>query len=288
MIKTWINGKLTDIDKASVSIFDRGFLYGDGCFETMRSYAGVVFKIDEHLSRLLRSIKTIGLNNKHSASYFKNAISKMLKVNKLSNAYIRIAMTRGEGRIGIGYKDTFNPTVVIVTKNFEGYPSQMYSKGLSVKIAAKIRQNEFSPISSIKSSNFLAYIMARSEAQSAGYDDAVMLNTKDFVAEASTSNIFSLRRGVLMTPSIDSGILPGITRKTVIDIARKIRVRIVEKHIAPQDLLDSDEVFLTNSLAEILPVTRINSRKIGDGTPGELTKLLHLSYQKEVIRETLR
>lgn len=286
MAKIWINGILSERDKAVIPVFDRGFLYGDGCFETMRSYAGTVFGIDAHLSRFLTSAKMLGIANKKGIGYFKKAIYYTIKKNKLQDAYIRLTMTRGEGRIGIGYNRVSVPTVVIIAKEFEGYPHDMYSNGIGVGIVKDMRQNEFSPVSRIKSSNFLIYILTRIKAQESGYDDAVLLNTKGFVTEASTSNIFALCRGRLITPSIESGVLPGITRQIIIDLAGRLRMRVREKRILPKELLTADEVFLTNSLAEIMPVTRINGKNVGDGKPGRVTQLLRFFYGRKVARET--
>lgn len=285
--KVWMNGKLVDSEKAKVSVFDRGFLYGDGIFETMRCYAGVVFKLDEHLTRLNLSFSVMKMNPPHSRQYFKDAIYDTLRSNNLSNAYIRLAVTRGEGRFGIGYKDDFIPNIVIVAKQFEEYPSWMHKKGISAKIVT-MRQNEYSPLSRIKSLNFLPHILARFYAKASGADEAILVNTKGCIAEGATSNIFLVKGKSIVTPSLDSGILPGITRGVIIKIARRLEFNVKEKAVSRRELFNADEVLLTNSLAEVLPVRSVDSNRIGDGSPGDITKLLHISYQKEVIREVLR
>ena len=285
--KIWLNGRFVAADKAKVSVFDRGFMYGDGVFETMRSYAGVVFKLDRHVNRLYTSLSVLGIKPPCAKNAMKKAIYRSLKVNRLKSAYIKVSVTRGEGRFGIGYKDKFAPNAVIVSKDFEGYPGWMFDKGLSAEIAG-IRQNGQSILSRVKSLNFLPYIIARFEAKDMGYDEAILLNTEGHVAEAATSNIFIVKNGALITPSLLTGILPGVTRATVIDIAKSLGLRVKEKTVLPGELYAADEVFLTNSLAEILPVTKVGPRRIGSGSPGELTKLLRICYQKEVIRTVIK
>ncbi len=285
MSKIWINGKFFDSKRAKVSIFDRGFLYGDGAFETMRSYAGIVFRLSGHIERLFKSLEILKIRKPHSKKFLSEAIYKSLKVNMLSGAYIRLAVTRGEGRFGIGYSDNFKPNTVIIAKDFEGYPDGMFSRGISAKVIGV--QNEYSAISGLKTQNYLNYILARFSAKEAGFDEAILTNTNGYVTEGATSNIFLVKSDKIITPSLNSGVLPGITRAVLIEIARKLRLSVKEKFVSRRELIDADEVFLTNSLAEVLPVTKIDSRPIGSGGVGPVTKLLHISYQKQVIREVL-
>lgn len=287
MSKVWINGKLVDADKAMLPVSDRGFLYGDGVFETMRSYAGVVFKIDEHISRLSGSLKAARIKSHCTRQYIRKEIYRTLDANRLKSAYIRLTITRGEGRFGLEYKDTFTPNIVIVAKEFGEYPDRMYAGGISAGVVS-IRQNETTPLSGIKSLNFMNYILARFEARDKGFDEAILVNSKGHVAEAATSNIFMVKGNAIITPSLDSGILPGITRSVIIQIARRLKIFAKEMAVTYRELMNSDEIFLTNSLAEVLPVTKVDNKKIGDGEPGDITKLLRISYQKEVIREVLR
>jgi branched-chain amino acid aminotransferase len=286
MKKIWINGKLVGADKAKVSIYDRGFMYGDGVFETMRGYAGKVFKIDQHLDRLFRSLDAIKIEHKYSKKYLKDAVYKTLRANGLSSAYIKLAVTRGEGRFGVSYEDKFLPNVVITAKDFEGYPAWMFDMGLSANITGI--QNEVSITSRIKTLNYLPYILARFDAKERGFDEAILTNTKSYITEAANSNIFIVKNDALVTPSLASGILPGIARGVIIEIAKKLKMRVKEKLVTRRELLGADEVFLTNSLAEVLPVTKVDSKPIGAGFVGDITKLLRISYQKEVIRELLR
>lgn len=284
-MKVWLNNKFVDIDKATISIFDRGFLYGDGLFETMRSYAGIAFMIDRHLGRLYDGLKTLKVKEPCSKRRLNGLVMRAIAVNRLKSAYIRVAVTRGEGRFGITYKDDLRPNLVIVAKEFEGYPERMHRHGLSGMISG-ISQNERSPLSRVKTINFLPYILARLEAQDKGYDEAILTNTRGFITEASTSNIFLVKSASLITPSLDSGALPGITRGVIIGIARRLRIRVAERRVTRRELLAADEAFLTNSLAEVVPLVRVGPKRIGGGIPGVITKLLAVSYQKEVIRST--
>jgi len=284
--KIWMNGHFVDAKDAKVSIADRGFLYGDGVFETMRGYAGIVFRIDEHLSRLYAALKVMKIKLSYEKASLKRAIDACVKKNRLKSAYIRVTVTRGEGNVGLHFSKMTTPNVVIVAKGHVEYPQSFYTEGISVGVA-QIRQNELSPLSGIKSLNFLNYILARIDAKDKGYDDAILLNTKGYIAEGATSNIFLVKKGALITPSIESGILPGIARKVVIGIAKRLKIPIKEKLIAYRELVAADEVFFTNSLIEILPVVRVDAKHIGLGVPGDLTKLLHISYQKTVICESL-
>ncbi len=284
--KVWINKKFIDIDDAKISIFDRGFLYGDGLFETMRSYAGVVFKLDEHLDRLFLGLKALKIREPCLKKYLSDVIYESLAINNLKSANIRLAVTRGEGTSGIDHREEFVPNVVIVSKELREYPDWMYSKGISAKVVG-IQQNEYSPVSKMKSMNFLNYILARIGAKDEGFDEAILMNTNNYLAEAATSNIFLVKRKTVITPSLDSGVLPGITRGVIIKIAKRMQIDIKEKAVLYIELMDADEVFLTNSLVEVLPVTKVDSKKVGKGIPGEIAKLLHISYKKEVIKETL-
>ena len=286
-LKVWINRRFVGIDDAKISAFDRGFLYGDGIFETMRSYAGKVFRLDEHLDRLFASLKIVRIKLPYKKRYLERIIYKSLAINDLKSAYIRLTITRGEGRFGINYRDKFTPNLVMVAKEFGDYPGWMYKKGISAAVVS-LRQNEYSPTTKIKSLNFLNYILARLEAKAKGFDEAILTNTKGAVAEGATSNIFLIKNRRLATPSLKSGIVPGVTRAVIIGIAKSLRLDLKEGQVSYKELLNSDEVFLTNSLAEVLPVIRIDSKMIGDGQPGDITKLLHVSYQKEVIRYSLQ
>ncbi|MCX5715860.1 MAG: aminodeoxychorismate lyase [Candidatus Omnitrophica bacterium] len=277
-MKVWLNSKIIDANTAKVSIFDRGFLYGDGVFETMRGYGSSVFKIDEHLDRLYGSLKRIGIKIPYSKTLLKKQISRLIKINRLADAYVRVTATRGEGRIGFAAISLKRSTVIIAVNPFTPYPKKMYQKGVSLKIT-KIRQNENSPLSGIKSTSFLNYILSRMSAKTAGFDDALLLNSEGRIAEAAISNIFMVKGKYLITPPVKDGILPGITRSTILKIAWPIGLKPKQVSILPEQLYSADEVFLTNSLMEVMPVVKINSRKIGSGKPGIFTKMFHSAYR---------
>jgi len=281
-MKIWLNNRIVDEKDANISVFDRGFMYGDGVFETMRGAAGVVFKLDEHLDRLYKSFKITAIKIPYSKDFLKKQIYQLLKINKLKDAYIRLTVTRGTGTLGLAKIECENPTVVITAKQFSPYPAWMYKKGIRVKIV-KVRQNENSPVSGIKSVSFLNYILARLEAKKVGFDDAIMLNSKGRISEATVSNVFLIKREVLVTPSLKSGILPGITRKVIIKSASQLGIRVKESVVAPKDICNADEAFLTNSMMEVMPVVRVDNKIIGSGRPGALTKKIHEFYRTRQI-----
>ena len=276
-MKVYVNGKIIDEKKAVISVLDRGLLYGDGLFETMRSYNGMVLALDRHLQRLYRSAGMIGLKIYSSRRYIKKGIYKLLRVNRLKDAYIRLAVTRGKGRVGLNTTAVKGQSLIIIVKKFTPYPRECYEKGISLATVS-IRRDERSYLSTIKSLNYLNNILARIEAQGKGADDALLFNTKGKIAESAVSNIFMIRGDRLITPSVDSGILPGITREIVLSIAHKAGLRPVAGFISLAELKGADEVFLTNTLMEIMPVIKINKKRIGSGRPGFLTRAVRDVY----------
>lgn len=283
----WLNGSIIPKGEASVSIIDRGFLYGDGIFETMRSYGGRIFRLDEHLERLFRSADTIELLIPYSLDQLREAVCKTIEINGVFDGYLRLAVSRGEGRPSLDPTDCGPPTVVILAKALIPYPSDRYKAGFKA-IVSTIRRNEFSPISRIKSMNYLPNILAKLEAKAFKVDEAIMLNTRSHVACSTVGNIFLVKNGSLLTPSLDSGILPGITRTTILELAPNIDVEVVEKLISTPELMASDEAFLTNSLMEVMPLVEVDGRLIGDGKPGSITASLHRAYQELVRIETAK
>ena len=279
--KVWINGRFFGAGSAKVSVFDRGFLYGDGLFETMRAYNGRILKLGGHLSRLFGSAKIMMMNIPYSKKNLERAVYKTLKSNRLKEAYIRLTVTRGEGAFTLKGGRISKPNIVIAVKEFTPYPERSYSCGISAGIS-DITKDEHSPLSKIKTLNFLDCILARMRARSDGFDEAILENSKGCVAEAATSNIFLVKEGRLATPSLDSGILPGITRAAVIRIAGRLGIDVAERAVYRNELTGADEVFLTNTLAEIMPVVKIDHMPIGGGRPGRITKLLHKAYQQTV------
>ncbi|MDD3906135.1 MAG: aminotransferase class IV [Candidatus Omnitrophica bacterium] len=281
-VKTWQNGRFVNTKNAAISISDRGFLYGDGIFETLRSYSGRIFKEADHLKRLYDSADSIGIKIPYRRKDIAGVMQGGLSSGQMKNSSIRIIVTRGEGSFTLAEEPlATRPNVIITMKRFNGYTESFYSGGISACVS-DIAINESSPLSGIKSLNFLEHIMARSAAQKKGFDEAILVNLKGHVAEAATSNIFILKKDRLMTPSTGSGILPGITRGVVIEMAGKLGIKTAECAVTRDMLMHADEVFLTNSLAEMIPVVKIGHAVIGTGHPGAVTKLLHADYRKMV------
>lgn len=279
----FINGSLVPKEDAKVSVFDRGFLYGDGAFETVRIYDGIPFMVDEHITRLLNGLKALRFQKLPAG--LKVYALKIIETNKVNNGVLRIAVTRGELTSGIDPSACKEPTVVIGAKEGVSYNDEAYSRGFRA-IIAKIGKDQNSPLCRIKSANFLTHILAKGEATDAGVDEAVMLNYDGLVTEATVSNIFLLKGNTLFTPSLESGILPGVTRKAVMEIAGKTGLNVVEGEIRPEELYVADEAFLTNSLMEVMPLVEVDKRTIGSGLPGKVTMDIRQKYQK-LVREEL-
>jgi branched-chain amino acid aminotransferase len=278
----YLNGRLIPEEKALISVFDHGFLYGDGIYETMRAYSGVVFMIDEHIKRLFRSGDLIKLKINRSKEEIKGAIYDTLKKNNLKEAYIRLSISRGQGEIGLDPELCPEPTVVIIAKEFRKYPRKLYEKGVKASIV-KTRRNAPEALNpKIKSLNFLNNILAKIEAKEADAFEAIMLNSQGYLAEGTITNIFFIKDGTLFTPSVEAGILDGITREIVIRTAKSKGIKVEEGLYTPEAIYGADEAFITNSTLEILPVTKVDDKIIGNGSAGLNTKDLYKGYQEEV------
>lgn len=269
----YLKGSLVPKEDAKVSVFDRGFLYGDGVFETVRIYDGRPFMIDEHITRLLNGLKTVRF--KKLPSGLKVHSEKVIEANGVGNGVLRIEVTRGEAL------DNVEPTVVITAKDTVPYAEELYAKGFR-SIISRVRKDNYSPICNIKSANFQVFLLAKYEAVDAAVDEAILLNHEGYVAEGSVSNVFILKAGRLITPSIESGILPGVTRKVVIEIAHKIEFEVEERRILPEELYSADEAFITNSLMEVMPLVEVDKKPVRDGLPGKITSTIHKEYKEAV------
>ncbi len=270
-----INGELVPKDKAMVSVFDRGFLYGDGVFETLRIYNGIPFMLDEHMERLIAGLKTLRFQKLPAG--IKVHASRVIEANKISNGILRIAVTRGELTSGIDPSACKEPTVVITTREGIPYKDEEYSSGFRA-IVAKIRKDQNSPLCRIKSANFLTHILAKGEAADASVDEALILNYEGFLTEATVSNLFLLKGNTLLTPSVESGILPGVTRRVVIEIAGKMGLEVKQRKIRYDELYSADEAFLTNSLMEVMPLVEVDKRLVGNSLPGKTTMEIRKRY----------
>lgn len=276
----FLNGRVVEETDACVSVFDHGFLYGDGIYETMRSYGGIIFMLDRHMERLALSASLIRLSLP-GRDFLRDAIYKTMESNGLSDAYVRITVSRGEGPIGLDPGLCKEPTVVVVAKKFREYPAACYEKGVEL-VLAKTKRNLAEALDPrIKSLNFLNNILAKTEALERGAYEAIMLNKEGYIAEGTVSNIFFVRDGRLCTPSVEVGILEGITREVVIGAAKGDGIEVKEGMFRPDDIFPAEEVFITNTTGEVMPVSRF------EGSPyrvGKMTRRLHDLYRGEVSR----
>ncbi len=278
----FLNDRFVPKEQAVVSVFDHGFLYGDGVYETIRSYGSRIFMRDQHLARLRRSAEAIGLSIPIPEKEWPALLYEAMERNDVGNdrvdAYIRITISRGEGDIGLDPALCPRPTVVMMTNALRPYPVQMYQDGVSL-IIARTRRNLPAALSpQIKATNFLNNILAKREAIAAGAFDAVLLNWQDKLTECTVSNLFFVHNGRLRTPALDCGILDGITRDLVLLLAREEGVAVEEGHYTALDLSEASECFLTNTSMEIMPVTSLNHCPIDHGRPGPLTHRLQALF----------
>jgi branched-chain amino acid aminotransferase len=271
-LQVYINGQFVDKDKASVSVFDHGFLFGDGIFEGMRSYGGKVFRLDAHLQRLWDSAKSIWLEIPISRPAMAQAVNETLKRNGIQDGYVRLIVTRGQGTLGLDAHLCANPQVVIITDHIALYPAEYYDKGLEIVTASTLRNHPAALNPRIKSLNYLNNILAKIEGHQAGCVEALMLNHKGEVAECTGDNIFLVVRGQLLTPPTDAGILEGVTRGAVMELATEAGVPVHQMALTRHDVYVADECFLTGSAAEVIPVVKVDNRAIGDGHPGPVTR----------------
>ncbi|MDO4551085.1 MAG: branched-chain-amino-acid transaminase [Planctomycetia bacterium] len=280
--KVYINGEYFDKENATVNVYDHGLLYGDGVFEGMRSYNGKVFRMEQHMDRLWFSAKAIALKIPGTKEEMAQAVNQTLAINNLKDAYIRLVITRGVGPLGISPVRCPHPQVIIITDNITMYPQKCYDEGLEIVTASTIRTSPaaFSP--RVKSLNYLNNIMAKLEGLNAGCDEALMLNHKGEICECTGDNIFLVRNGIIYTPPTDAGILEGITRGAVIDLAHQNGISLQEVPQTRHDVYISDECFLTGSAAEVIPVVKVDGREIGTGKPGPITKKL-ITLFREMI-----
>jgi len=278
----YFNGHLVPRAEAKLSPFDHGFLYGYGLFETMRAYEGHIFRLDRHLTRLRCSAESLGLRPKLDAFDLENACVETLQANKLKDARVRLTITAGEGDMTPDLNTCSNLTVLVAARNFVPLPPERYEQGFKAALSF-LRRDSQSPLSRLKCTCYVSNILARMEAKAAGCDEAIMLNELGYIAEGSTANIFLVSEGELSTPSLESGILPGITREAVLEIAWDLDIKTVERQIEPGELSRAEEAFVTNSIIEVMPLTRLNGEPIGTGKPGKLTRNLMAAY-KELVK----
>ncbi len=279
-MKVFLNNRLVDKKDAKITVFDHGLLYGDGVFEGIRSYGGLVFKLKEHVDRLFESAKSIELKITMTKKEIMDAIVSTLKANKLMDAYIRLVVTRGTGDLGLDPRKCKEPTIFIITDKIVLYPKEFYENGLEIVIVNTRRNIKEALNPQIKSLNYLNNILAKIEAIKSNAPEAIMLSQDGYVAECTGDNIFIVRDGVLSTPPCNVGALKGVTRLAVMDLAKRDGIKVTEEMMKPQDLYKADECFLTGTAAEIIPVTKIDKNTISNGKPGKITGKLLAGFRE--------
>ncbi len=289
----YLNGSLIPRSQAYISVFDHGFLYGYGLFETMRAYHGKIFLLERHLNRLLSAAQVIGLGSKLNVAELGKACNDTLAANGLENARLRLTVSRGEVNSFPGPAVSNNPTILITANAYTPPPPECYQQGYRAGVASFPHSSQ-SPILRLKSTNYLLNIRARLEAEAAGLDESIILNEQGFITEGSISNVFFVNSAAcLVTPPVTSGLLPGITRRVILEIASTLGIETVEGEVRLADLKQFEEAFLTNSLIEIMPLVEIrdNAGKtmpLGSGSPGPVTRKVATAYQQMVEHYTSR
>jgi len=277
----YIDGEFYPKSEARVSVYDHGLLYGDGVFEGIRAYKGVVFKLKEHIDRLYRSAHTIMLQIPMTRESITRAVLDTLRRNNLKDAYIRLVVTRGVGDLGLDPRKCSRPTVIVITEPLiQLHGVEAKERGISTLISWVRRDPVDATSHEVKSLNYLNSILAKIEANNAGVDEAICLDQRGFVCEGVGENIFIVRGGEIITPPTSTGALPGITRSVMIELAKRLGYTVVERDVTPNELFTADEVFFTGTAAEVAPVREVNKRIIGDGKPGPITRRLMKEFSK--------
>ena len=279
-MKIYINGKYYDEDSAKVSVFDHGLLYGDGIFEGIRLYNKNVFKLDRHIDRLFRSARAIMLELPWSKQEIIDAVCDTCRQNNLTDAYIRLIVTRGKGKLGLSPFTCHDPQLIIIADQIQLYAPELYDNGLKAITVPTRRNSPAALPPMVKSLNYLNNILAKIEAQKLGFQECLLLNNEGYVAECSGDNVFIVFEGKLITPPISSGSLGGMTREAVIELAKKNGIELMEKALTRFDIWTADECFLTGTAAKLISLVELDFRKIGDGKPGPVTKKLLAAFNE--------
>lgn len=284
----YVNGEFKKKEEAKVSVFDHGFLYGDGIFEGIRVYNGNVFRLREHLERLYDSAKSIMLTIPHTIDEMEQLVVEAVRKNELRNAYIRLVVSRGVGDLGLDPANCPEPSVIIIVDQVAIYSKELYENGLEI-ISVPTRRNHPDALNpKIKSLNYLNNVLVKLEANRAGLAEALMMNAEGYVAEGSSDNIFIVKRGTVYTPPTYLGALEGITRQAIIDICEREDIPVKEEPFTRHDVYVSDEVFLTGTAAEVIAVVNVDGRVIGTGKPGPMTQHLLDEFRKIVEVEGVK
>ncbi|MBX5328116.1 MAG: branched-chain-amino-acid transaminase [Candidatus Bathyarchaeota archaeon] len=278
----YIDGKYFPKSQAKISVYDHGLLYGDGVFEGIRAYNGVVFRLKEHIDRLYRSAHTIMLQIPVTKEEMIKIVLETLRKNNLKDSYIRLVVTRGLGDLGLNPKKCPKPTIIVIADTIALHKGEAKEKGVTAMLSWVKRDPVDATTHEIKSLNYLNSILAKIEANISGVDEAICLDKNGFICEGVAENIFIVKKGKIFTPPSYTGALPGITAEAVMQLARKLGYEVIEKNITPYELFNAEEVFFTGTAAEIVPVREINKRTINNGVPGPITKKLMEAFAKMV------
>lgn len=271
----YLNGRIIDEKDAKISVFDSGFTRGNGLFETMRAYHGTIFALDQHLDRLYGSAKTLGYPTMPGKTILAEACKNTITANNLSDARLRLTVTNG-------LPGAQTPTILITAVHYSGYDENLYQTGMSAILLNGFRTSG-NITTTLKSTSYLSSVIAKKKAQEAGCHEAVLINEKGSITEGSYTNIFAVTNKAILTPPVEDGLLPGITRDIVINIAVSHGYTVFQQTIQAGDIFDMDELFLTNSLMEVMPLTKLDGEKIGGGRPGETTQQLLLLYGEHML-----
>lgn len=284
-MKIYINGKYYPKENAKISVFDHGLLYGDGVFEGIRIYNGRIFKLYEHIDRLFESAKSIMLDIPMNSKALVKAVVETARENGIKNGYIRLVVTRGMGTLGLNPFTCKNPQVIIIADKIALYPRKFYQEGMAVVTVPTVRNASEAVNPRIKSLNYLNNILAKIEAINAGVPEAIMFNSFGFVSECTGDNIFIVKKEIIYTPSLYMGVLRGITRDSVMELAENNGFAVKQIVMNRHDIYNADECFLTGTAAEIVPVVKVDGRIIGDGKPGEITRKLEKALHQLTLTE---
>jgi len=277
----YIDGKFYPKSEAKISVYDHGLLYGDGVFEGIRAYNGIVFHLKEHIDRLYKSAHPIFLKIPLTKEQLSEAVLETLRKNNLTNAYIRLVVTRGVGDLGLDPRKCPKATIIIITEPLlQLHSAEKVENGISTIITWVKRNPVDTATHEMKSLNYLNSILGKIEANNTGADEAICLNKTGYVCEGVGENIFIVRDGEIITPPVSSGALNGITRAVIIRLAKKLGIEVTEKNITPNELFTADEAFFTGTAAEVAPIREVNKRVIGAGKPGPVTKRIMQEFEK--------
>lgn len=284
----YVNGTITPADQAVVPVYDHGFVYGEGVYEVLRTYDRVPFLYDRHMRRLRQSAQRIALDVPFDDATLLQWIERTVAASgELTEAYIRIMLTRGVGELTYELSATPAPTIVIIVKPFEPYPARVFDTGIRIALVEMLRNHPQSVSPLIKANNLLNNVLAMQAAHRAGAEEALMRNYRGELTECSQANFFMVRDGVALTPTSEAGILEGVTRAFIFELGRELGIDVREQTLLPQDLESADEMFITSTTRELNPVVRVDDRVVGSGQPGPTTRALLALYQQHTKRSLI-